>query len=233
MTHVSDGHAVGVRAGQGTGPPVLARMATLNFVPPTLDRDGICQAQVRTGAGNLTLNGALYNASTARAYIDAGTQSRGRCLGVYSAGNLSALLFRAYGFDRNGKRLVASVAAGPNNSTVVIPKAFWIVDRVWVSGTIGTNVEVGTFDRFGLPMRVLQAAQIAHVGWSTTLARDAGTLVAGDTTSPATTATTDVRGTYQPSSAADGTKRLAIAIIPDMTDKASQFGVKQYGEGVL
>lgn len=231
MTHVSDGFSIGGKAGTGTGPSVKARLATLNFVPPTLDRDGICAAQTRTGAGNLTLNGALVSASTGRAYIDAGTDSFGRCLTAYSSGNLSSLTFTIYGWDRAGKRVV-SQSAGPNNSTVTFPKAFFVVERVKVSGTIGTAVEIGTSDRFGLPMVVRQAAEIAHVGWSTTLARDTGTLVVGATTSPATATSLDPRGTYVPSSASDGTKRLCIVIVPLMTSKATQYGVKQYGEGI-
>ena len=42
--------------------------------------------------------------------------------------------------------------------------------------------------------------------WNNTLAQDAGTFVAADATSPATSATGDPRGTYLPSSASDGTR---------------------------
>ena len=45
------------------------------------------------------------------------------------------------------------------------------------------------------------------------MARDAGTFAAADTTSPATTTTNDVRGTYVPSSAPDGAKRLVMGIL--------------------
>ena len=44
------------------------------------------------------------------------------------------------------------------------------------------------------------------------MANDAGTFAAADTTSPATATTNDVRGTYAPSSAADGSRRLVLAL---------------------
>jgi hypothetical protein len=232
MTHISDRITGGSRKGFGTGPAARLQMFGLNFVPAALDRDGICASQTRSGAGDLLLNGAFVNTSKARAYLDPGLDSHGRCLGIYSAGNLSAITFRIYGWDRNGVRLVWS-GIGPNATTLAVPKAFYIVERVWVSATLGTAAEVGSIDRFGLPMRVLQASQIVHVGWGTTLARDAGTFVAADVTSPAIAGGTDVRGTYAPSGAADGVKSLTITFWAHMTTRAGQQGIKQYGEGIL
>jgi len=56
------------------------------------------------------------------------------------------------------------------------------------------------------------AGYLIGVGWAGALARDAGTFAAADTTSPATATTNDVRGTYAPSSSANGSRRLVIAI---------------------
>ena len=50
-----------------------------------------------------------------------------------------------------------------------------------------------------------------HAGWNSTITDDAGTFVAADTAT-ATTTTGDVRGTYVPSSATDGIKRLVMTI---------------------
>lgn len=104
----------------------------------SLDRDGICTAQVRTGAGDLTIDGALASGGVA-------TLDTQRIVGIYSAGNLSALTFTVYGTDGNGSGAPISEAlAGPNNNTVSTTLNFKTVTRVAVSGTIGTNVEVGT-----------------------------------------------------------------------------------------
>jgi phosphate-selective porin len=97
---------------------------------------------------------------------------------------------------------------------VATTKAFKTVISVTnANATAGTNgLEVGFNDKFGLPLRVTDAAYVVNVKWNATLAADAGTFVAADTTSPATASTTDVRGCFTPSSAANGTKRLVMLI---------------------
>jgi hypothetical protein len=64
---------------------------------------------------------------------------------------------------------------------------------------------------FGLPYAVTNAGYLARVGWANVLAEDTGTFVAADS-SVASNTTGDVRGTYDPSSAADGSRRLVIVI---------------------
>jgi hypothetical protein len=75
-------------------------------------------------------------------------------------------------------------------------------------------------------------AYVSSVRWDSTLAADAGTFVAAVTTA-ATTTSGDVRGTYVPSSATNGTKRLvmgvllpAIAVGPNST-RTGALGVTQ------
>jgi hypothetical protein len=53
---------------------------------------------------------------------------------------------------------------------------------------------------------------LARVGWDNVLAEDAATVAVAVTTT-ATTTTGDVRGTVAPSSAADGAKRLVVAVL--------------------
>jgi hypothetical protein len=60
-------------------------------------------------------------------------------------------------------------------------------------------------------LRITDAGYIARAGWNNTLAADAGTFAAAATLT-ATTTTGDVRGTYLPSSACDGIKRLVMGI---------------------
>ena len=96
-----------------------------------------------------------------------------------------------------------------------------------------TAVTIGTTDIFGLPVRCIDAGYVVKVGWNNALAQDAGTFVAADMTNPATATTGDVRGTYKPSTASDGVKRLvmtialpAIAVGPNATRQGA-LGVNQ------
>jgi hypothetical protein len=73
-------------------------------------------------------------------------------------------------------------------------------------------VTIGTSDILGLPLRAIDAGYVVKVGWNNTLAQDAGTFVIADMTNPATSTTGDVRGTYKPSTACDGIKRLVMTI---------------------
>ena len=111
-------------------------------------------------------------------------------------------------------------------------KAFYQILSASVSGSVGATIALGTTDILGAPVKIGNAAYVASVGWDSTLARDAGTFVAAVTTT-ATTTTGDVRGTYVPSSATDGAKRLvmgillpALAVGPNST-RAGGLGVNQ------
>jgi hypothetical protein len=111
-------------------------------------------------------------------------------------------------------------------------KAFYQISSVVSSGASVVTVAVGTTDILGLPLRVIDRGYITRAGWDSTLAEDASTMTVA-ATATATTTTGDVRGTYLPSSAADGVKRLvmgialpAIAAGPNAT-RVGAFGVTQ------
>jgi hypothetical protein len=156
-----------------------------------------------------------------------------RCVTITAAGANTAT-YTVRGFDQYGQAMSQLVAA-PSTSTVATTKAFKTVTSVTnANATAGTNnLTVGFNDKFGLPVRVTDVGYVTSVKWAATLAADAGTFVAADTTSPATVSTTDVRGCYTPSSAANGTRRLvmtialpAIAVGPNAT-RAGAAGVDQ------
>ena len=90
-------------------------------------------------------------------------------------------------------------------------KAFYQISSIATAGATGTALTVGTTDILGIPVRVVDAGYVVNVGWNNTLARDAGTFVQA-ATATATTTTGDVRGTYLPSSASDGIKRLVMTV---------------------
>jgi hypothetical protein len=111
-------------------------------------------------------------------------------------------------------------------------KAFYQILSVVGTGGTTSTITVGTTQLLGIPVRVTSGVYICHVGWSTGFAIDTGTLAAADTAT-ATTTTGDVRGTFSPSSAPDGIKRLvlgimlpAISVGPNAT-RIGAFGVNQ------
>jgi hypothetical protein len=143
----------------------------------------------------------------------------------------SARAFTVTGYDNYGQELSEAITSVAG-STVTGKKAFFQILSVSVAGATGTAVTVGTSDVLGIPVRVSDAAYIARVGWNNVLAEDTGTFVKADSAT-ANTTTGDVRGTYTPSEALNGTKRLVMGILlpglavgPNAT-RAGALGVNQ------
>jgi len=112
-------------------------------------------------------------------------------------------------------------------------KAFSFIDIVTVSAAMAGNLSVGTRDAFGFPVAVSLGCYVIKIGWGNVYGPDPGTVTTSDTTNPATSLTNDVRGFYEPSSAADGVKIWTVALIlldgmvgPSAT-RALAFGVTQ------
>ncbi|MCX7178043.1 MAG: hypothetical protein NTX56_04470 [Proteobacteria bacterium] len=215
----------------GIGP--VGNFYLYNIVPLAKGAANVAALQQLAGAGNFAL--------TAGTGVTTATSATGTALYVFdvpravsftSTGNISGRTFTVYGYDVYGAPMTAS-RAGPNNNTVNTTKAFASVYLVSSSGAVATNTSIGTSDVLGLPVAVANAGYVVHAGWDATLANDAGTFVAAVTTSPATATTGDVRGTYTPSSAADGSKRLALTLalpggaVGATATQAGAYGVTQ------
>ncbi len=189
-THFSNGTTFGPhRFGHQRGRLIQwnGTVGVISFVPVTLDRDGICASQTPGGAGALTMAGALVTSGV-------GIMDVPRSVSIYGTGNETGKNFTTTGVDEYGQTM-SEVIAGPNNTTVNTLKAFYRVTAVTVDAATAAAVEIGSGDKFGLPFRLLD---VPIPRWASTLAQDAGTYVAAVTTSPATTTTGDVRGTYLP-----------------------------------
>lgn len=192
---------------RGIGP--MGRVYIFDVVPVAAVANGLATAQTPAAAGNLTLTAGAGVTSRARA--DGTTElvlDTPRCLTVTASGANTATVV-AYGTDQYGQAMSFSFGA-PASGTVASTKAFKTVTRVSVSAAATGTLAVGFNDVLGLPLRVTDAGYVLSTKWAG--AADAGTFAAADATSPATTTTNDVRGTYLPSSAADGVKRLVMAI---------------------
>lgn len=108
------------------------------------DRDGICAAQQRTGAGALVINGALLDKPATMidvrrvSYVADGAQ---RVTSIYSGGNLSGVTFTIAGYLKG--QAVTETLSGPNATTVETTQLYDIVTAVSVSGTIASDAEIG------------------------------------------------------------------------------------------
>ena len=102
------------------------------------DRNGIALAQTLGGAGNLTLAGALASGGVATLDVP-------RKVSVYSAGNISTVVFTITGTNRYGQT-ISDTVTGVNNSTVLTDLDFATVTQVAADAAVGTNVEVGSGD---------------------------------------------------------------------------------------
>lgn len=191
---------------RGIGP--LGRVFAVDYVPVALAANNVCAAQAIAGAANAVINGALATSGVATI-----TDPFGRSLQFVSsnAGDTTQTV-TVTGTDYLNNAMTARITL---NGTTVIQgtKAFKTISQVAVSAALVGNLTVGTGDKLGLPVAVASSNLIAHAGWNSTLARDAGTFVAAVATNPATNLTGDTRGTYQPSSATDGAKRLTLLLI--------------------
>lgn len=215
----------------GVGP--LGRVYIFDVVPEAAVADGLAEAQAVAGAGNLTLTAgagvtvSAVNGET-RYVLDT---PRAIVIDSDAAGDTTQTA-TVSGYDVYGQAMTETIAF--NGTTAVAgTKAFKSVTQIAISAALAGNGFVGFNDVLGLPVRVTDAAYIISAKWDATLADDAGTFAAADTTSPATATTNDVRGTYLPSSAADGSKRLVMAIAvpalgagPNAT-RVGAFGVTQ------
>lgn len=218
----------------GTGVGPMGRVYIWDTVPLTLQAAGLASSQNPGVSASFTLTAGT--GVTARVRPNGVTEyvlDVPRVVTVTATGANTAT-YLISGYDQYGQAMSQLIAA-PSTSTVATTKAFKTVISVTnANATAGTNgLTVGFNDKLGLPVRLTDAGYCVAVKWNNTLADNAGTLVNADTTSPATTSTTDVRGCYTPSSAADGSKRLvmcialpALACGPDAT-RIGAFGVDQ------
>lgn len=219
---------------QGVGP--MGRVFIYDVVPLTLQVAGLAAIQLLGAAGNFTLTaGTGVTTETLANGTTAYVLDTPRCLtATVATTDQSAVSLTFYGFDVYGQAMQETIA-GPNNNTVAGRKAFKKVTRVAANAAVATDgISIGFNDKLGLPFRVSDVGYIQSVKWAAALAADAGTAVAADATSPATASTTDVRGCYTPSSAANGSRRLVMTIAlpalasgPNAT-RIGAFGVDQY-----
>lgn len=232
-TYMGLNSALGNPSPMGLGVGPLGRIYVWDTVPVAKSTTNIATASAYTST--ITLTAGTGTTSVVR--TDGVTVVQldvPRAVGVtIGAGTITNRNVTISGWDYYGQPMSEVIATGTTQSTTVNgKKAFYQISSATVSGAVGATIALGTTDILGIPVRMTNVAYVASVRWDSTLAEDAGTFVAAVTTT-ATTTSGDVRGTYVPSSATDGAKRLvmgillpAIAVGPQAT-RTGALGVTQ------
>jgi len=191
----------------GVGP--LGRVYVWDTIPQTLQSANIAASQTASAAGNLTLTAGTSATSVVKSNGTTVIQlDVPRALTVNCS--TTARAFTVSGYDYYGQAMTEVITVATAGTAVTGNKAFYQIASVSIAGS-ATACVVGTSDYLGLPVRAIDAGYVVSVGWANTLARDAGTFTAA-ATATATSTTGDVRGTYKPSSASNGSNRLVMAI---------------------
>ena len=179
--------------------PVPTHLINLGS-PGTADADGFCASQAVNSGVAALINGALGSTADAR---------YGR--NVVAAWTNTAIV-TVTGRDCFGRVMIEQSGSGTSFTGV---KAFATITSVTFNANV-TGATVGTGDVLGLPVHLPNATYILREIENGATAT-AGTVVAGLSQATKSTATTaDVRGTYDPNSACDGSRGFKLlAAIPD------------------
>jgi hypothetical protein len=179
--------------------------------PSTASTTSLRAAAAIGGAGLITL-------------IEAGkTFDVPRCVSITSSGNDSPTTYTVTGVDEYGVTVVENIT-GPNTTTVNCLKALKTVTSISANVTPTGNISIGNSTKLGLPLFIAGAGSIIREILDNAAAT-AGTLVAGVVSTPTAT-TGDVRGTYIPNSAPDGSRTWELVVyLGDPT----YLGAPQFG----
>jgi len=172
--------------------------------PATLDADGIISAVAVLAAGFVTMDGVLVAASVATL---GGTYGRAVQIVSDAAGDTTQVI-TIRGRDAYGEPLTESMTL--NGTTPVLGlKAFKTVLSVHASALLAGLLDVGTTDKLGLPFRLDGKYDMLRAYMDVTDELATGTLAAAVTTTP-TALTGDVKGTWLPATATNGTRAYRL-----------------------
>lgn len=164
--------------------------------PITADADGYCASQSVSSGVAALINGALAVSSVGIADVPRNV------VGAWT----NTAIATVTGKDIYGNTMSEVSASG---TTMAGKKAFAKVTSVVFNASV-TGCTIGTGDVLGLPIYLPGTGYVLKE-LENGAAATAGTVVAGVLTKP-TTSTGDVRGTYDPNSACDGSKAFALIV---------------------
>jgi len=201
--------------GGGVGP--LGRIYVFDICPAAPSTTALAAAQATTASTAMTLSvgsgtGVIKTTNVAGSTVY--QLDTPRTVTITTGGSaITASVFTVSGYDIYGASMTEAISVPVTASTTTTgKKAFKQIVSITPSVTNTNTVSAGISNVYGLPVRVTDVAYIGTVKWAQTLAQDAGTFVAAVQGNSSTT-TGDVRGTYAPSSNANGTYRLVMGIL--------------------
>jgi hypothetical protein len=206
---VANGTAMTLAAASGAGIIVASAAAPASFYPAGLSLTAGC---VIDALPTLAAFGTAGDFNTS--FFDRAT-CVGRCVSVTAPAGATGGGVLIKGYDVYGypmSQLVTAVAGITVNSL----KAFKAVISATPQFTDAAhNYSVGVADTFGLGILASYWGDL-DVTWNNAYVTASTGFTAADATSPATTTTSDVRGTYAVQSPSDGVKRLQISVTPTL-----------------
>lgn len=223
LANAASGVAMTLVSATGAGVTVLGAAAVVWASGNTIPANSLAL----DGAPGLLTYGIADPAGIYAANAYDNSKALARAVQITGVVNTAGGDFLVSGADLYGYPQTETITAAAGVATTNGKKAFKFIYSVTPQFTDAHNYSVGTTDIFGFPLRAAQFDQ-ALVWWDSTLITANTGFVGADTTSPATATTGDVRGTYAVQSAADGTKRLCMAVgIAEATcvTAAGAFGV--------
>lgn len=118
---------------------------------PVQDVAAVCALQNLSAAGNLVLNGTLFDPSIPN-QVSFARSNMIRSISITSVNNLSGVNFIIQGIQNEA--FITETLAGPNNNTVYGTKHYDIIVSVTVSASV-TGVSVGTGDSGYFPLLII------------------------------------------------------------------------------
>ena len=202
---------------------VAAQTATAGtaLAVTTANTTGITINTTITDINGRTVTGllAIDSAMTTIGYGQAQTMqvwspatSISRCITITTNGNDTTGFYLVSGYDIYGAPMTENVTASSvtTGGLATSKKAFKYIRSVTPNGTVNsTGVTVGTSTTIGLPMRADSFGYLTIV-YNGAVVTSSATFTGGITTTPATSATGDVRGTWASQTAYVSTSTLQI-----------------------
>lgn len=196
-----------IKPGQHTSMFPLELVLMNLGTPTTASATAVCAAQAIAAAGLATINGA--KAAGGVAPLGAPTGRNVNVVSTNAGDTTQTVTIR--GLDIYGNRVQQTLTLN-GTTTVQGTKAFATVTSVTVSAALAGNLSVGDGTVLGLPAYLSNSTFILRETQDGAVA-SAGTVVAGlGITTKASATNGDVRGTYAPASAPDGSRAYALVV---------------------
>jgi hypothetical protein len=175
-------------------------------------------------AGNLAIDGlpglVFFGQNGTIAALDP-TKQIARALSITGSASATGGAFLVNGFDMYGQPQSELVTAAAGAVTTNGKKGWKFVTAVTPQFTDAHNYSVGDTDIYEFPVRVIEFP-MATVGWNGAIVAASTGFTAADPTTPATSTTGSVRGTYAVQGASsNGTIALQMFVTPRVADLAA------------